>query len=145
MTAQRLVSQMFFDNKGGFTVEDVSQYLHLNREVDTGARAYEYICDIVTGNPAHFAPESASTLEQWGMIKGNKAYTYFDRICSDGGYSSRSVRSWLKTKGYLLTSGKENRFTMKMRFPGVDAPKRCIAMLLDADDETPGEDEDELI
>lgn len=148
MTAQRLVSQMFFDSKGGFTIDDVSQYLHLNREVDTGARAYEYICDIITGNPAHFAPESASTLEQWGMVKGNKAYiisTYFDRICSDGGYSSRSVRSWLKTKGYLFTTGNENRFAMRMRFPGIDAPKRCIAMLLDADDELPGENEDELI
>lgn len=148
MTAQRLVSQMFFDNKGGFTVEDAAQYLHLNREVDTGARAYEYICDIITGNTAHFSPESGTTLEQWGMVKGNKAYiisTYFDMICSNGGYSSRSVRSWLKTKGFLLVNGSEQRFTSVVRIPGVDALKRCIVMLLDADDDSSDPDEDELI
>ena len=106
LTADALATEWIFQDGKALTIEDISDYLQTKTEVDINERAYNYICETVAANSNRFNPAS-ETGEIWGKVVDDQAYiirSVFERICSDGGYSSRAVLSWLMRKNLVETS-----------------------------------------
>ena len=110
LTADQLVTKWIFKDGQAITVEDISEFLHTRQEVDTGERAYDYICDAIGRNMHKFNP-SIENGEKWGVMHPGSGEVYiirsaFETICEEGGYSSRAVLSWLLNRKLITPSRK---------------------------------------
>lgn len=114
LTADQLATKWIFKDGQNITAEDIASFLHTKQEVDTGERAYDYICDAVHRNIMKFNP-SVEIGEKWGLMTPGSDEVYiirsaFETICEEGGFSSRAVLSWLLNHNlidpYQKASGK---------------------------------------
>lgn len=144
LTADQLATKWIFKDDQSITVEDISAFLHSKKEVDTGERAYEYICDSLRRNANKFN-SSNEIGEKWGlMIPGHgEAFiirSVFEDICSQGNYSSRAVLSWLMEKQLIVPTKQASGKILPTYVKKIDGvATRCIYLKLpqydDPDDE----------
>ena len=140
LTADQLITKWIFKDGQELTVSDISNFLHTKQEVDTGERAYEYICEAIQRNIHKFNP-AIENGEKWGQMLPGQGEAYiirsaFETICSEGGFSSRAVLSWLLGRGLIegneKNSGKPEP-TKPKRISG--SVVRCVVMKLPTDTE----------
>jgi hypothetical protein len=133
LTADQLATKWIFKDGNGITMADISDFLHTKQEVDTGERAYSYICDSIYRNINKFNP-SQEIGEKWGQMIPGSGEVYiirsaFETICAEGGYSSRAVLSWLAGRGLIEIargSGGKIEPTKAKRILG--NVMRCVVM-----------------
>ena len=130
LTADTLATEWIFQDGKALTIEDISDYLQTKTEVDINERAYNYICETIAANSNRFNPANENG-EIWGKIVDDQAYiirSVFERICSDGGYSSRAVLSWLIRKNLVETSQQNGKVipTKQVKINGGNV--RCVIL-----------------
>lgn len=108
LTADELATRWIFKDGRPLDFEDIKEFLQTKSEVDINERAYSYICETIAANTAKFNPQ-IEIGEVWGKLDSgtNRVYiirNIFERICTDGGYSSRATLSWLARQGLIETS-----------------------------------------
>lgn len=141
LTADELAEKWIFKDGRALRFSDIQGFLQTKDEVDVNERAYSYICETVAANAARFNPQ-AEVGEVWGKMDSGENRVYiirniFERICTDGGYSSRAILSWLARKGLIETSinkqsGKVAPTVVK-KLGGSSV--RCVSMQLCAFDD----------
>lgn len=136
LTADDLATKWIFDDDRALTVSDLANFLHTKTEVDTGQRAYDYLCDLIAANAySKFNPTSDHT-ECWGKFSDNRDKAYlirsvFDRLCAQGGYASRSILSWLCSNDLAETSEKDGKTVpTKVIRLSPNMTSRCVVMRL---------------
>ncbi len=151
LTADWLSAKWIFADEHYLTVRDVAQFLHTSAEVDTGQRAYDYLCDMVIANANRFNPFS-DIGECWGKMSEERDRAYiirsvFERICEDGGFSSRSVLSWLITQHKIEPSIKSDGKVEPTRTAKIGrSVSRCVVLLMPgAAEESPEVEENQYI
>ena len=148
MTADKIVSEMFFED-GELDAEFIQKFLASKESVDVGSRGYKYICDWIAINIGYFL-ESTGVSQSENMpnkIYGQKTsedwiyinQSIFRNIAEEGGYNSKALLSYLKSKGLIQTRGKG--FTKNKRICGICT--ECV--LLKMQDVIYGNEETELI
>ena len=138
LTADYLATQWIFEDGNNLKFEELSPYLHTRHEVDTGQRAYDYLCESIAANMNRFNP-SIENVEHWGKLSvdGKTAYIisrFFDQMCEDGGFSSKSVLSWLRDNNLIecqSEGGKKVRFAKVVKIGSSSV--RCVALALKDD------------
>lgn len=126
MTADKIVSEMFFED-GELDTESVQKFLASKESVDVGSRGYKYICDWIAINIGYFLENTGvsqsenmpnkiygqKTSEDWIYIN----QSIFRSIAEEGGYNSKALLSYLKSKGLIQTRSKG--FTKNKRICGI--------------------------
>lgn len=131
LAADKLADEWIFEDGKTLQYEKIAEYLHTKSEVDINERAYDYICETVAANAQKF---SGDALESWGRFSGNQVQiirSIFEKICEEGGYSSRAVLSWLMRKKLLEPSFKKDGKpipTRQVKIGGTNV--RCVVMTL---------------
>jgi hypothetical protein len=132
LTADALATKWIFADNRALQVEDIDKYLHSKESVDVNLRAYEFLRDTIATNHYKFTINGVvPNYECWGTISGGKTNllkTQFEKICSDGGYDSKALASWMKQRG--LTEDTENRGFKKA---SVNGTKLWCVCLVDPD------------
>ena len=108
LTADALATKWIFCDGRALKPEDIGKYLSTKESIDTNLRAYEYLRDTVASNNYKFIVKGNPPAgECWGSVSGGKINvmkSMFEKICSDGGYDSKALSSWLKQKGFTETA-----------------------------------------
>lgn len=136
ITADQLATKWIFRDGNGLTVSDMAEFLKSREAVSAADRGYHYICDWVTQN-ANKLKGSSSDTDTYGQIisEGEDiGWVYiirsvFDKVCSDGQFSSRALLGNLRTRKLIQTRGKG--FTKTKRINGVATD--CVVMKLPED------------
>jgi hypothetical protein len=104
LTADALATKWIFCDNRAMKVSDIEKHLQTKDSIDTGLRGYEFLRDMVTANHYKFATKGNMPVgECWGSISGGKINilkSMFEKMCSEGGYDSKALSSWMKQKGY---------------------------------------------
>src|SRR5699024_4551466 len=130
--ADKLADEWIFEDGKALRYEEIAEYLHTKSEVDINERAYDYICETIAANARKFS--SSDPYETWGRFFGNQVQiirSIFEKICEEGGYSSRAVLSWLMRKKLLEPSFKKDGKpipTRQVKIGGTNV--RCVVMAL---------------
>lgn len=106
LAADALATEWIFQDGNALKTTDISQHLQTKSDVDINGRAYDYICECIASNSNRFGATDNNG-EIWGKLTTGEATIIrkiFDRICEEGGYSSRAVLSWLARKGMIETT-----------------------------------------
>ena len=131
LAADRLADEWIFEDGKALQYEEIAEYLHAKSEVDVNERAYDYICETIAANAQKFGGDA---LESWGRFSGNQVQiirSIFEKICEEGGYSSRATLSWLMRKKLLEPSFKKDGKpipTRQVKIGGTNV--RCVVMTL---------------
>lgn len=113
LTADRLATEWLFRDGQALGFEDVRSCLQTKTDVDIGARAYAYLCEVVSVNANRFqAKENPG--EIWGLLDSDSGRVYinrsiFTRLCEEGGFSDRATLSWLMRNHLIETSVDKRR------------------------------------
>lgn len=135
MTADKLVSDLFFHDHD-LKVDDMQKFLASKESVDVGARGYKYMCDWLAINIGYFL-ESTGCSQSDNMptkIYGQKSgddwiyinQSIFRNIAEEGGYNSKALLSYLKSKNLIQTRGR--RLTKGKRISGINT--ECVVLKL---------------
>lgn len=104
LTADALATKWIFCDGRALKPDEIGKYLSTKESIDTNLRAYEYLRDNIMANHYKFATNGAMPSgECWGSISGGKINVFksmFEKVCSDGGFDSKALASWMKQKGY---------------------------------------------
>ena len=138
LTADYFATEWIFQDGNCLTFDLISPYLHTRNDVDTGQRAYDFLCESIAANMNRFNP-TIENVEHWGKLSmdGKTAYIisrFFDQMCEEGGFSSKSALSWLRDNN-LIEMQRENpkkvRFAKSVKIG--TSVVRCVAMILKDD------------
>lgn len=142
LTADKLACEWIFQGAEPLEVSDITQFLHTKAEVDINQRAYSFLCETVEMNLNHFNL-SNDNVEIWGRMMSQFGKvciirSVFERICTEQGYSSQALLSWLKREKLINTTieaktGKELP-TKVIKIKG--SAVRCIVLTLKNDEFT---------
>lgn len=104
LTADALATKWIFCDGRALRPDEISKYLSTKESIDTNLRAYEYLRDNIMANYYKFAQGSIMPSgECWGSISGGKINIFksmFEKVCTEGGFDSKALASWMKQKGY---------------------------------------------
>lgn len=133
VAADRLVTDLIFQDGNALTVKDISTYLTKKEDINANARATEYIFELIGRNPMHFRTNEFGEYrsEVWGKVETDCVYiikSVFDREMSLAGFNSTSFLSWAKRSGYLVCDKDGNRNTKKTRIGGSLVNTVCILL-----------------
>lgn len=133
ITADRIATELFFQDGNELTVDDLSEYLVKADTANANSRALEYIYELVARNPGKFTPSENGEYrgEVWGKIEDPWIYivkSVFDREMSNAGYNASAFLSWAKRNRSLLrTDGDESgRSARTTRIAGQVVKAICI-------------------
>lgn len=132
LTADRIATERIFKDKQYISITDAKNVLVDRSELSDNDRAYRFICDKVEMNPARFDDET--NCEKWGVLDGDYVYFFtqaFDELCEAGGFSRKSIMSWLEKKKLSLQD--QGRVTKVKRING--KLTRCICILIEQGEE----------
>lgn len=152
LTADQLAGEWLFQDGQSLTLEQIAPYLKTKTEVDTGQRAYDYLCETVAANMSRFNP-AAENVEHWGKVGLGEnpdvvciISRFFDQICEDGGFSSKATQSWMKRRGLLeISQGKDGKVLCTRTVKIGGNVVRCVVMKVQAAEQEDPEWLDELI
>ena len=72
LVADRILTDVIFEDEDPLTIQDVEQYLRSAKEVDIAERSYEMVLNWIARNPVRFQnpddADSANKGEVWGRI-----------------------------------------------------------------------------
>lgn len=130
LTADRIADSAIFHDGQTIDVDVARKILTRRSDVSDGQRAYEFLIDKINMNPSRFDDESR--IEQWGVIETveDDAQTVFmfpqalDGICKDGGFSRKTLESWMAHRG-LIKKGADGKVSSAKWIGG--RTKRVIA------------------
>lgn len=128
LTADQLATEWIFQDGRALTAGEISEFLQTKASVSVNERAYEYLCEYVVSNKNRFCGKN-DMLDVWGDIEDGIAYivrSVFNRICSDAGYNTQALLSWMKRHGKIEIGTKG--FTRSKRINGESCS--CIWMRL---------------
>lgn len=131
LAADYAITECAFDKATALTAADIAPYLKSEREISANVRGYEYLCEQIAANQAHFT-QLDKAIECWGEFDGDAVYiikSVFNRICTDGGFSPASLLSWLSKNN--LIERRDNHTAVLKRIGGVAA--RCVHLTMAAD------------
>lgn len=137
LTADALADEWIFGDGKALRYGEIAEYLHTRSEVDTGERAYDYLCETVAANAQKFS--GGDPYETWGRFAGGQVQiirSVFEKLCEEGGYSSRATLSWLMRKKLLEPSFKKDGKpipTRQVKIGGTNV--RCVVLTLQEDPE----------
>lgn len=159
LTADALVSRMFFSEEP-LAVDEIQKFLKSKSSVSVGERGYQYMCDWVAINIRFFIGKANADVptRTLGLIGGcgngtqddelsDIGYVYingtiFRTAAEEGGFNSRALLSFLKSKGLIKYRGK--RYTKGKNINGTNT--ECVCLKLPDDDVALNEEnEPELI
>lgn len=142
LAADKLATEWLFKDNRTLTFADIATHLQTKNEVDINERAYNYICETVASNVNRFN-EKVENTEIWGKFDhdNNRVYiirNIFEKICDDGGYSSRAILSWLIRKELVevAVEAKSNKKipTVQKKINGNNV--RCVCLQLKNSDDS---------
>lgn len=128
LTADKLADELIFHTGQHLTVDEIAAFLQTKASVSAGERGYQYMCDWVAMNANKFALDNVNS-EVYGVLENGWAYinsSVFRKAAQDAGYDSRALLSWMKSKGVILTRGRN--LTRGKRIHGVNT--ECVVMKL---------------
>lgn len=126
LTADAMADREIFHTGKVLQVKEMSEFLKSRASVSVGERGYAFICDWVAVNVSKFSGESSNS-DAYGIIDGDHAYinrSVFRKACTENGFDERALLSWMKSRGLILTRGRN--FTRGKRIAGVNV--ECVAM-----------------
>ena len=133
------LAQWLFKDEGSITIDNLLPLLQTHQDVDVGRRAYDYICDTVSANSAKFNP-TLENVEHWGVLKPGSGEvsivrSVFEKICLDGGYSSKAILNWMIRKDIVRASKKKDGKLEPTRTVKIfGTATRCVVMKMPEDD-----------
>lgn len=141
LAADFMVDLLIFDDQRCLTVEDIKPYLVTQTQADTNRRAYEWLCDWLASNQAHFEPNSYGdyTGECWGNVEqdGSRAHiikSVFDRVMADAGFNPASFLSWANKQKLIVRDKDGKHLCPKKRLKNVSTFARCVTLILPTED-----------
>ncbi len=145
LTADKVATQLFFDDGMELTVKDIRDFLASKEAVSAGNRAYNWLCDWVAANVNHFnSDQSAAVGETYGVLEGDMAYIIrgvFDRVVQEAGFSASATLSYLRNNRLIeVRPGKGRGYTKTKRIGGTTP--QCIWLRLDGSADL---DEDDML
>lgn len=132
LAADMLASIYIFKDEEFLHINQIAEFLQTKAAVSAGDRGYQYMCDWVSQN-ANRMYEGNDTGDTYGVIEGDYAYiirSTFKKAVEDAGYSYSALISYLKSKGLILTRGRNN--TRGKRINGINT--ECVVMRIGAED-----------
>lgn len=109
LTGDELATRWIFGDNNSLKTEDIEKYLRTRESINVNIRAYEYFKDMVAANHHKFIEGGRPPMgECWGSISaGNKTNvlkSIYEKICTEGGYDSKALASWMKQSGHTETA-----------------------------------------
>lgn len=129
LTADKLITDLFFDGENGLCAEDIAPFLSTKDEVSQNERAYEFLLDFVNINANRFSVNSFGEYagEVWGKDDENEVYiikSKFDQIMGDNGFNATAFLSWAKRRDMIRCSDSRNTIAARVRGKAA----RCICL-----------------
>lgn len=128
LTADRLVSDLFWRGERELTIDDIKEYLCTTKDADVSERAYQFVVNAIAENAANFENDAK---QRWGKLSGEYACINVNvlyRIMNDEGYDFDAVKSKWAEKGYVLKD-KDGKFSVKTYVDGTRP--RCVWILFE--------------
>ena len=144
LTADKIVSDNIFKDGIYISLEEAVAVLTVKEEVSENQRCLDYLLSLPTIEPHRFYHnnEDYSTGEEisvhntmYGCVDDNYIYyidKVFDKVCNDGGSTSKKFKDWAKKTGKIITDNKGNPTKIK-RMAKKTTPIRCVWIKLDPD------------
>lgn len=145
LMADELADRFIFKTGNHITVAQIAEFLKTKASVSAGERGYSYMCDWVAVNSNKFKADNENS-DVYGIIVDDWAYinsAVFKKAAKDAGFDERALLSWLKTKGFIQTRGRN--YTRGKRINGINT--ECVVMKLhdDSDNDFDVNDFEELL
>lgn len=128
LTADTLIDKWIFQDGQELYYKDIIQFLSTKKDVSVNDRAFRWLTDWIAQNKSKF-DESSFATDTWGKFETGTVYilrNVFDRACSDNGFNSASLLSWLKRNDLIETDKTGN--TKSTRINSVRC--HCVAVNL---------------
>lgn len=114
LTADRLATDYIFKDDCYIDLDDIKEVLMDTLTVSENERCYDYILGEVAVNTNKFKTNDYGDYqgECWGVIEKDYAVILansFEKICKQGGFSSKGFLSWANKKGILKTDKGKNQ------------------------------------
>lgn len=141
LAADKLADTVLFHDGRALTVEEMRPYLLTKEQADVNARAYNWLCGFIGGNPRRFQDDDEQNGELWGTIRDDVCYfnrVFFERAMQAEGYSASSFLTWAERNEKILRqdygrgSGNQ-RLTVRRTIGGQRVA--CVALILPSEDE----------
>jgi hypothetical protein len=137
LTVDLYLSKWFFGD-GEMKVSDIKPFLQTKSEVSVNVRGADWLVGWIAQNKSRFLP-TKSDGPIYGKIEGNKVYiinNIFNDACSDAGFNSRTLLSYL-SKSNMLKEGTTKSYPKSIN--GILT--RCFGIILDCDIEDEPDEE----
>lgn len=120
LVADEIATEWVFKDGLRLKNEDMFSFLSEKEDISESDRCYEYIMSEVSVNSNRFKP-STEIGEIWGINASDRTHvtiiqSVFDRMCREGGFSSKSFLAWAKDNDLLEYD--ENRKVKKVSING---------------------------
>ena len=128
LTADRLVSDLFWRGEPELTIDDIKEYLCNTADADVAERAYQFVVNAIAENVSNF---DGGAIQCWGKLSGEYACINVNvlyRIMNAEGFDFDAVKARWADKGYLLKD-KDGKYSRGTYVNG--ARPRCVWMLFD--------------
>ncbi len=132
LAADQAADLLLFQDGKNLTVQDIMSYLASKSEVSANERAFDWLLDLVSSNPARFNPSKQTgdyVGECWGCVDNEHAYfikSVFDSKMNEAGFNPTAFLSWAKRDNKIdCDSG---RTTKIKRIPGISNTARCVCI-----------------
>lgn len=113
LTADKLISEIFFDDDILLSVSDLQSILTTRTSVDQNRRCYEFINDFVAVNYNKFNPEKDGyNGEIYGTVLEDRIYfikSKFDTVLQENGFNAKAFLSWaIENKVAFASEGRSS-------------------------------------
>lgn len=139
LAADELAGRLIYGDGPSLIPEDLLPFLATNHSVDTNARAYEWLCDWVAGNPGRFiSKRNAYMPECWGALEYDGSEepvracivkAVFDRELAAAGFNPYAFLTWAARTGRIEC--ERGHYTRKKRLDTGAPPARCVFLSIE--------------
>lgn len=142
LVADRILTDLVFQEETPLKIKDVQKYLRSAKEVDIAERSYETVLNWIAKNPVRFQnpgmPDSANKGEVWGRIEADTEHPEIppvavinkDVLCDfldKSGFDYAAVSKKWAAKGHLLKNS-QGKFVHQTKVYGIKASYLKISM-----------------
>lgn len=134
LAADQAADLLLFQDGKNLTVQDIMPYLANKSEVSANERAFDWLLDLVSSNPARFNPSKQTgdyVGECWGCVDSEHAYfikSVFDSKMNEAGFNSTAFLSWAKRDNKI--DFDHGRTTKIKHISGLASQARCVCLNL---------------
>lgn len=148
LTADTLATEWIYQDGVTLSLEEVAEYLRSDQEIDSSARAHEYLMQWIIRNQNHIMPIKQGTgeftatpygryVKRSGRLACAILPSVFAKLMKDGGFSDEAYMEWAARNEKISTDGTRHR-TVNVRFKieGEDRQIRCVCVYVKDEDTT---------